>query len=348
MPRSKTGSIQNVGKNRYRLRWTDSNGKRCSKYIVSRNITEAKDFLNKILSHQDEYLSRGNIRFNQFVENFIESKKIELGISTYDDYKRMLNKHIIPYFNERKLYNIHTGDITKFRTYLSKKRGKNGCLSNRTINKILIFLHGIFQDAVDDDRLPKNPVKLKKHKLDSDSQNDFFTLEEMNLFLSNLIPEYKPFFIVALHTGMRLGELIGLKWEDIDWENRIIRIKRSIYQGKGHVETPPKTKSGDRIIYMTPTCHLVLKCHKSKSKVLSIKGYVFERNGNPFRKDGIVRSQMRQSRRKSGLRDTLTFHSIRHGLISLMRGKFPDHIVKKWVGHSIGKYYATDIYTYNT
>jgi integrase len=348
MGRSPIGSIDKVGKNSYRLRrYID--GKRITiKVITARNKSEARNILNKYLSKNLNDIERGNITLKQFSKNFMESKKIELGISTYDDYLNMVTKHIIPYFNERKLNQIYSGDITKFRGYLAQKKGKSGCLSNRTINKVLIFLHGIFQDAVDDDRILKNPVKLKKHKLDTESKNDFFTIEEMNLFLSKVTHEYVPFFFVAWHTAMRLGELVGLKWEDIDWGKRTIRIKRSIYQRKGHVEKSPKTKSGNRTVYLTPTCQLILHAHKAKSKVHSIKGYVFERNGNPFRKDGIVRSQMRQARRKAGLRDTLTFNSIRHGLITLMRGKFPDHIVKKWVGHSTNRYNVTDIYTHTT
>ncbi len=348
MGRSPTGSIDKVGKYSYRLRrYID--GKRVTiKVITAKNKSEARKILNKYLSKNLKDIERGDITLKQCSNNFMESKKIELGISTYDDYLTMLNNHIIPYFKEKKLNQIYSGDITKFRGHLAQKKGKSGCLSNRTINKVLIFLHGILQDAVDDDRLLKNPVKLKKHKLDSESKNDFFTIEEMNLFLSNVNHEYVPFFLAAWHTAMRLGELIGLKWEDINWGKRTIRIKRSIYQKKGHIEKSPKTKSGDRIIYMTSTCQLMLHAHKSKSKVHSIKGYVFERHGNPYRKDGIVRSQVRQARRKSGLRDTLTFNSIRHGLITLMRGKFPDHIVKRWVGHSTNRYDVTDIYTHTT
>ena len=188
--RPKTGSVQHLGKSKYRIRWTDNDGKRHSKYLQKRNVTEAREYLKKIMSQREDYFSRGDITLKQFSNNFMKLKKIELGISTYDDYFTMLNNHIIPYFNERKLNKIYSVHIVEFRSQLAKKKGKSGCLSNRTINKVLIFLHGIFQDAVDDDRILKNPVKLKKHKLDSESKNDFFTIEEMNLFLSNVIHEY--------------------------------------------------------------------------------------------------------------------------------------------------------------
>ena len=99
MGRSPTGSIDKVGKYSYRLRrYID--GKRITiKVIKAKNKSEARKILNKYLSKNLKDIERGDITLKQYSNNHMESKKIELGIATYDDYLTMLNNHIIPYFN---------------------------------------------------------------------------------------------------------------------------------------------------------------------------------------------------------------------------------------------------------
>lgn len=306
--------------------------------------------MNKALPQEINYVQRGDIKLRYFAEKWFERRKVTLKPSVVDSYKRILTKHIIPYFGERKLKDIYSGDIEDFRTELLNKKGKGGnSLSPKTVNNILILLHRTFDDAIDDQRIEKNPVIFKKHKVPyNPPEKDHFTLEEMNLFLNNVSNRYKSFFIAAWHTGLRMGELIGLKWEDIDWKKNTIIVKRSLYQThKKNYESLTKTKSGLRIVFMTPFLTEILKKYKESQTTHSIDGYIFEKDGKPYNKDEILRSQFRQAQRKAGLRQTLTPHSIRHGLISLMRLNFPDHVVKRMVGHSLGNN-VTEVYTHLT
>ncbi len=97
---------------------------------------------------------------------------------------------------------------------------------------------------------------------------------------------------------------------------------------------------------MTPQLCETLNKYKTEKKVQSIDDYIFEKDCEPYNKDGIVRSQFKQALRKSGLRKTLTPHSIRHGLNTILRKQFPDWIVKRIMGHSRGYNDISDVYSH--
>jgi integrase len=220
MSRPKTGSVFQRGKKWY-IRYT-IRGKRHQKVTGARNKTEAQEVLNKYLPKEYDYAERGKIKFNEYAEKWLERQRIILKPSVFDRYALILNKHIIPYFSSSRLSNIYSGDVQDFVLMLSKKSGRNGNpLSPKTVNNILLVLNNIMKDAEEDKRIESNPVIFSKHKLSyNPPEKDHFNIEEMNLLLANVNSEYKPFFVTAWHTGLRLGELIGLKWMDVDWSKK--------------------------------------------------------------------------------------------------------------------------------
>ena len=98
---------------------------------------------------------------------------------------------------------------------------------------------------------------------------------------------------------------------------------------------------------MTPYLYETLKTFREMKKIQIIDGYIFEKDGKPYNKDGIIKSKFRKALKGAGLRKTLTPHSIRHGLITIMRANFPEYIVKRMVGHSLGDN-VTEVYTHIT
>jgi integrase len=348
MARPKTGSVFLRGK-RWYVRYT-IRGKRYQKATNARNKTEAQAILNKYMPKEYDYAERGKVDFTEYAEKWLERRKVNLKPSVYDRYKLILEKHICPCFTNTKLSEIYAGEVQDFVLHLSRKVGRPGKhLSPKTVNNILLVLNRIMGDAADDRRIEQNPVIFKKHRLPyHPKEKDHFTLEDMNLFLDCVYEEFLPFFITAWHTGLRLGELIGLKWEDVDWQRGALMVRRSVYQtGRQNVVTSPKSKAGIREIFLTPYLLNTLKSYEEQKKVQGIDQYIFEKDGKPYNKDGIVRSQFRHALRAAGLRKTLTPHSIRHGLISLMRSKFPEYVVKRMIGHSLGNG-ITEVYTHVT
>jgi integrase len=270
--------------------------------------------------------------------------------SSLDDLAQMSRNHIIPFFEDKKLNEIYASDIDEFILHLQKKKSvQNKLLSGHTINKVLYALHGLFEYAILDQRIEKNPVNLKCHKVKEELKGiDHFSLDEMNSFLCHVHPEYKPFFILLWHTGMRIGEAIALKWQDVNFKDGTITVQRQMYQKTGHdILDVPKTQNGIRKIFMTQFLVRVLLDYKQRLTSYRLDGFIFERDGKAYRKTGIVRSQFKQAVRKAGLRDSLRPHSIRHSLITIMRMHFPDFVVRTFIGHSTkGTFNVTDRYTH--
>jgi integrase len=348
MGKRRTGTILKRG----RVWWIyyTINGKQVAKSTSARTKTEAQAILNKYLPREVDYDNRGRVTLEEFATAWLERRKVFLKPSVHDGYSSVLKHHILPYFGDKSLNRIFSADVEAFVVHLSKKRVKQvRQISPRTVNLVLILLHRVMGDALDDRRIEYNPVILRKHHLKcTPFEKDHFSVVEMNRFLECVEPAYKPFFTTAWHTGLRLGELIGLKFDDIDWDRSVLIVRRSIYQArKSFIETPPKTPSGRRVIFMTPYLADTLRKFRDQKKVMNVSGYLFERDGKPYDKTGIVRSQFRQALRAAGLRKTLTPHSIRHGLISVMRARFPEHIVKRMAGHSLHGS-VTDLYTHVT
>jgi integrase len=347
-------------------------GKKRGKVVKgARNKTEAERYLKtEIFGNNVEHLHRGNIRFSDFAVKWIENKQPYLKPSVYDRYVLNLQKHIIPFFREKKLNSIHSGPIQAFVKHLSQKKSgkyKNPrskdvkTLAPKTVNNNLMILSSLFSDALDDRMIDENPVQIKKHKLTVNNEEaDYFTVQEIQAFLSNVRAELYPFFFLLWNSGLRVNEATALKWSAIDFENKLIRITKSIYRRYGSdvvdnlLETEPKSNAGLRTVPLTPQLEKILLETRRDKNVQGIDGYIFERKVRRFSKDefryepyiadGIVRSEFRRALGKAGLRETLKVHSIRHGYITIVRQHLPEWLARRIIGHYTPN--TTDLYTH--
>lgn len=124
--------------------------------------------------------------------------------------------------------------------------------ANSTINKIYIMINEIFKEAQKRDYIIKNPMlNVEKPKSQKNAEKiDAFSIQEQKAFLSELDKDkvYKNIFLIALYTGMRIGEILALKKDDIDFENKVIHIKRSLTKTEnGKIILGDKTKTYNSI-----------------------------------------------------------------------------------------------------
>lgn len=268
------GSIEKRGKNSYRLTVSegfDLNGKpMIHRKTVHGNKKDAEVELAKFVTEvQNGLVIDGkSLKFSEFTEIWKRDYgSKELAPSTYKRYCRMLETRLLPYFGHFYINKIKPTDIMKFYdllekdTQLVRKKGNNGSktkkpLSGKTILEHHRLLRAMLHKAVYWQLIVANPAervqppKARKPKRRSyDDDQTKILLENLELLPSE-DTKYKVAIILTVFTGVRLGELMGLEWQDVDFKNGIISINRSsqYLADMGVFTKVPKTESSIREI----------------------------------------------------------------------------------------------------
>lgn len=269
--------------NTFEYRWIDKNGKR--RYIYAKSLPE--------LRKKEETITRDTLdgidysRLDMTINSYFEIwKKIKTGVrvSYFTSCTRTYERYVEPQFGKTKLRNITYSGVVMFLESLVREKG----LKYGTVRNIALVLSMVLEVAVKDDVLRNNPCKGALKELRRQYANDAkvvraLTLHEQKYFEAFLAKpgrfhQYCPVFTVMLWTGMRVGEVLGLRWEDIDFVNNEIDVNHIILdysrgKGKGSVYTanPPKTRKSFRRIPMLPKVKEALIEEKCFQDLLGIK-----------------------------------------------------------------------------
>lgn len=265
-----TGSIEKRGKNSYRLvvfKGYDLDGKaiRHQKTVHCKNKSEAQTELAKFLTQVESVLVvDGSVpTFAQYVEIWTRDYALkELAPSTYYRYKHMLETRITPYFGHYKLDKIKPTDIMRFYdlleqdTQLVRKKNNNGKktrkpLSQKTILEHHRLLSAMLHKAVYWQLIISNLAERVQPPKASKPTRPHYDEEQTKILVDNLQKltgnniKYRVAILLDIFTGARLGELVGLEWNDIDLKNGIININKSsqYLSQKGVFTKSPKTES---------------------------------------------------------------------------------------------------------
>jgi len=270
-----------------------------------------------------------------WLEDFVQQT---LRTTTYQRYSGMLENHIKSSLGGLYLDQVKRSDIRNTLLSIYKKG-----LSKSSISTARNVISGTFEYALDEELVNFNPAIgiLKKLGLDPRKERKAvqpMTPEEVSLFLATCrIHQGKwfPFFLCAFRTGMRLGELLGLQWGDIDFNGRFIHVQRSFRHGR---ITRTKNKKSRRV-HMSNQLHAELKALLTRRKKQALQSgepmadVVFHTNGEPTSQNSI-RNVWKRVLKKAELR-AMRFHDIRHTFASLLlsKGESPVY-VKEQLGHS--------------
>lgn len=162
----------------------------------------------------------------------------------------VLDKNLLPAFGTRPLHAITKADVMGFRAELAKMPGrKGGTLGAARINKIMCFLRQVLNEAAD--RFEFTPAfrgikPLKQKRTDVEP----FSLEEVQKILDTVRPDYRDYLTVRFFTGLRTGEVNGLKWKHVDLERNLILVRETVVNGQE--EDGVKTDQSIRDIAMLP------------------------------------------------------------------------------------------------
>lgn len=246
----------------YDYRWTDQFGKR--HVIYGKTLEELREKEKEV----DRDISDGikaekrNTTINELFDLWCHIKR-GLKDNTFQNYKYMYNTFVRPKFGKLKISQVKKSDVKRFYNYLADERG----LQASTIDSIHTVLHQVFDLAVDDGYIRSNPSErvlkeLKQAHCFQTEKRKALTVAEQELFLDYLrnTPHYRhwyPIFAVMLGTGLRVGEATGLRWCDIDLDERLIDVNHTLVyychgpqKGCSFNVNTPKTKAGERVVPM--------------------------------------------------------------------------------------------------
>lgn len=323
-------------------------GKRKQKWFSGyRTKREAEKAMAEKIAEisRGDYVEPARTPLRDLVIDWLELNiKHRSSIKTYDLYRYLIHNFIIPHLGEIPLDKLSPMQIQKFYNKLlnmDKKLGK-GKVSSTTVNKVHNVLRASLEWGVKMKVIPSNAAKRVDPPKENRTPVNVWTKEEAAAFLeASKGHRFYPLFYVALSTGMRIGELLGLKWEDIDWEHQVIRVKRTLGRTSAGfiVKEQPKTSSGRRSIYITTNTINVLKKHRRKqlqeSLMLGITSpeFVFLNTKGKFYDLTSIHRVFRKLIKKAGV-PKIRLHDLRHthATFLLQEGIHPK-IVSERLGH---------------
>lgn len=248
----------------YEFKWRDKSGGRHSISAVTLEELREKelDVLRDVLDGVKA--DKNNLTINDLYNSWVQLKR-GLKDNTFSNYKYMYTMFVEPDFGKRKIVDLKRSDIRSFYNYLADERH----VQINTIDCIHTVLHQVLELGVEDDYLRYNPSdnalkELKKARNFESTKRRALTVPEQELFEAYLSRQgqyhrWYPIFIIMLWTGMRVGEVTGLRWCDIDLEDDTISVNHTlVYYDKRNDErctfaiNTPKTAAGERIIPMLP------------------------------------------------------------------------------------------------
>lgn len=268
----------------YVARFTDKFGIRQSKRF--KKLQEARKWLadSTYLDEHSNMNAPQSMTVDSFFEFWIETKAKMSKNSTAEAYTIRYYKNIQPEIGSKKIT-----DIKLVQCQMIINKMIDAGYGNSTISLTCSVLRGLFDYAVECDIIMKNPcnIKMKKTVGKPKKDREALTKTEQMLFLKALEGNvYENQFRFILQTGLRIGELIGLKWEDVDFKNRTIKIRRAMKYSESkkewRIETP-KSDAGYRTISLTDEAVGILKRQQKKNasnKVIELdsRDYVFISN----------------------------------------------------------------------
>lgn len=259
---------------RYDARFVDRFGKRVS--ISGNDLKDVKRRYNEALYENEKQINiKQSIKLDEWYQEWLNVYKFDvIRENTRRNYNTVYIKHISPVLGNMYLTNIDQLQIKKL-----IKNLKNRGFGFETRNKVKILLVDIFNKALINEYVRKNPAKGISVKRDEKKEIRVLSEEEQTIFFDCAKGTfYNNLFVVAVSTGMRIGELAALRWSDIDWDNRVIHVTRTLvyqkYEGDRqktfHFEDP-KTYTSKRDIPINRQCEYALKRQYLQKNVISQK-----------------------------------------------------------------------------
>ena len=325
------------------LQWDDEKGcqKRRQKWekVQSPNTRKhAEKLLAERLSqiHKGEFIEPKKITFREFTAKWLPTKS-ELRPSTMTLYDGFLRNHSVPNFGESEISKIRVEDVSTFK---AAKLGEG--LAPQTVLEMMGLLKQILQCGVDWEYIRSNPATKVSNPKILRREMDCLSPEEVRVFLAHAPQKWGALFLTALTGGLRLGELLAMRWRHLDWNNAQYFVNENLTRKRGRFEgglARPKTAGSVAPVDLPESCLAALREHgrrQAEEKLVAGKSYwdndlVFATTqGKPLNDRNVTQRVFEPALKSAGLR-RIRFHDLRHTCASLLieQGENPKYVQKQ-------------------
>ena len=291
----------------------------------------------------------------EWLERWLDQMALTLRTGTLNHYRNDLAHHVVPYLGQKKLTQLTVADLRNLYNILKEhgrikpRPGQNPGLSPATVHGIHATLYQALSAAVDQGLMPVNPAgQVDPPKVHHKAMH-VLSQEQMEMFLeaTEQDPVWRDFFYTELTTGLRLGEICGLKWQDFDGQKGTLGVSRTLHREKGGrlVVGSTKTYAGTRKILLPSTAAERLTARKR----CSCSKWIFP---GPLRPEtplnpSTAYHQLKKILKEAGLPD-IRFHGLRHTFATQALASGVDaKTLSGILGHTKASF-TLDTYTHTT
>ncbi|SDB67788.1 site-specific integrase [Butyrivibrio sp. INlla16] len=322
------------------------------------NVKKASEARERLISRKTTAPVDRNITISDYTDHFLSKKKREVADTTYESYVHRGNR-IKSFFGDTKVKDVNEIMVENFLDNMFIAYD----VQPRTVKDTKVFLGGVMDQAFKDGIIAYNPVKgvvinkklASEHIKDKTEDDEFFSYEEAQLFLSGIKEhELYELFYVTLFFGLRREEVLGLRWQAIDFKNKLMKINHTVTKGTTVTRAnTTKTESSAREYPLTDEqIDMFLKLKEKENNNRKLCGnsyiesdYIFKHvDGSLFYPDHPTKTFRKLIKKMPELPQNITFHGLRSSCVSILVHQNMDvKSIQKWVGHAD---YATTLKIY--
>src|SRR5829696_2664493 len=320
---------------------TPTGAKRKTLYGKTRREVDEK--LTKAKADRDGGLvfDADNLKLGEYLGRWLaDSVRDTVRPTTFERYEQIVRLHIRPVLGKVKLKSLTSAHVRG----LYREKLDSG-LSPRTVQYVHVTLHKALKQAVIDGLIPRNATEAVKPPQVRREEMQPLSPEQVKVLLEAARDErLEALYVLAVTAGLRQGELLGLKWEDVDLEAGLLRVCRTLVTTKGGPQlAAPKTKGSRRTVRLTQGAVNTLRSHLERQlgeidragSLWRENGLIFASEaGDPLDRRYVTNHRFKPLLKRAGL-PLIRFHDLRHTCATLLLGRNVNpKIVSEMLGHA--------------
>ena len=322
------GSVYRRGDGRVVGEYKDANGKR--RYVSGKTKAEVLRKLRQLLADRDGGIAYDseNLMVGAYLDRWLRAMRGSVRQRTWERHEQVVRLHLRPTLGNVRLDRLNAMQVQA--VYGSKLEGG---LSPRTVEIVHATLHKALKQAVGWTLIPRNVAEAATPPRPVGREIRALSREQARALLDAARGDaLEAFYVLAVTTGMRNGELLALQWRDVDFDAGTLRVRRSVFNG---TVNPPKTKAGNRTIRLTGMAVAALEGPRRAATRAGDPGWVFpSRSGTPLSVHNVHNRSWKPLLRRAGLPPTTRMHDLRHTCATLLLSRgVPVKVVSEMLGH---------------